>query len=72
MKFSSASYAGGLVSICSAITLSEVGIIAGIVTALLTCCANLVYVRRKDRREQRESDARIACLVQMKVDEVIL
>jgi hypothetical protein len=60
------------VSICSAITLNEVGVIAGIVTALLTCVANLIHLRRKDRREERECDARIARLAHMKTSEVDL
>lgn len=71
MKFSNASYAGGIVSICSAITLSEVGVLVGIITAVLTCIANLVHARRKDRREERESAARIARLATMKANEVL-
>lgn len=56
------SYAGGVVSIASSLTLTDIGVIVGIVTALLTFGVNLIYMHRKDRREQRESDARIARL----------
>lgn len=47
------SYAGGLVSIGASLTLTQWGVIAGIVTALLTFALNAVYMYRKDRREQR-------------------
>ncbi len=53
------SYAGGAVSLGSALTLTEIGIIVGIATAVLTFAINLVYTYRKDRREQTESDARL-------------
>lgn len=55
-----ASYAGGAVSIASSLTLTEIGVIVGIATALLTFIANAIYMYRKDRREQRESEARLA------------
>lgn len=54
------SYAGGLASIVASLTLTEIGVIVGIVTALLTLFVNMVYMYRKDRREQRESDAALA------------
>lgn len=56
------SYAGGAVSIGSALTLTEIGVIVGIITALLTFAINAVYVYRRDQREQRETDATIASL----------
>jgi uncharacterized membrane protein (DUF485 family) len=51
------SYAGGIVSIASSLTLTDVGVIIGIATALLTFVLNAVYMRRKDKREQLESEA---------------
>lgn len=57
------SYAGGAVSIGASLTLTQWGVAAGIVTALLTFALNALYVYRKDRREQRESDARMARLM---------
>lgn len=48
----SASYAGGIVSVASAVTLTDIGVLVGIVTALLTFGLNLFYQRRKDQREE--------------------
>lgn len=56
------SYAGGAVAVASSLTLTEIGIIVGIATALLTFLLNLVYTYRKDRREERETAARLAAL----------
>jgi cbb3-type cytochrome oxidase subunit 3 len=56
------SYAGGIVSIGSALTLTEVGIIVGIATALLTFALNAFYMFRKDCREKAESEARLKLL----------
>lgn len=63
------SYAGGAVSVAASLTLTEVGIIVGIVTALLTFLLNAWYTRRKNAREQmlaelerREREARLAQL----------
>jgi uncharacterized membrane protein (DUF485 family) len=56
------SYAGGAASIGASLTLTEIGVMVGIVTALLTFLINGVYMYRKDRREQRESDAHLAQL----------
>ena len=39
------------------LTLSDLGILVGILTGLLGALVNLIYTWRKDRREQRESDA---------------
>jgi len=58
--FELASYVGGMASIGAALSLTSVGAAVGIVTALLTCLTNTLYTWRRDRREQRESDARLA------------
>jgi uncharacterized membrane protein (DUF485 family) len=50
------SYAGGAVSIGASLTLTQWGVIAGIVTALLTFILNLWYTRQKNAREQRQAD----------------
>lgn len=54
------SYAGSAVSVGASLTLTDIGVIVGIVTALLTFVVNVVYVYRKDRREQRESQAALS------------
>lgn len=54
-----ASYTGGAVSVLSALTLTEVGIIIGIVTALLTFAMNAIYHYRKDRREKEAHEIRL-------------
>ena len=48
------SYLGGAVSIMSALTLTNIGIIVGIATALLTYGTNLVYKARENARAERE------------------
>jgi uncharacterized membrane protein YagU involved in acid resistance len=53
------SYAGAVVAIVASLTLTQWGIIAGIVTALVTCGANVVYMARKDRREERALNAQL-------------
>lgn len=62
------SYAGAGVSATSALTLTDLGIIVGIATALLTFAANLWYQHRKDRREQMlyDLDVRLRCQQQMR------
>lgn len=50
------SYAGGAVSIGASLTLTQWGVIAGIITALLTFGLNAIYMYRKDRREQRQAE----------------
>jgi hypothetical protein len=54
-----ASYTGGGVSVVSALTLTEIGIIVGIATAILTLVINALYTYRKDRREKLETEARL-------------
>lgn len=63
------SYAGGIVSIFSTVTLNEWAILIGIATAVLTFFINVWHTRRKDAREQRlldlaeqEARARLAAL----------
>ena len=63
------SYAGGAASIAASLTLAQWGVIAGIITALLTFALNLWYTRQKNARErrqaelaERESKARLAAL----------
>jgi uncharacterized membrane protein (DUF485 family) len=56
------SLAGSATAIGSTLTLTDWGVIIGIGTALLTFAINVIYMVRKDRREQRESDAAIAKL----------
>jgi protein-S-isoprenylcysteine O-methyltransferase Ste14 len=53
------SYAGAVVAIVASLTLTQWGVIAGIVTALVTCAANVVYMARKDRREERALSAQL-------------
>lgn len=50
------SYAGATVSIGTSLTLTQWGIVVGIVTALLTFALNVIYLHRKDKREQRQAD----------------
>lgn len=39
------------------LTLADIGALIGMVSALLSTLGNLLYTWRKDRREQRDSDA---------------
>ena len=50
------SYAGAVGSVAAAMTLTQWGVIAGIVTALLTCAFNFAYLRRRDMREETLAD----------------
>ena len=54
---SGVSYAGGAVSVAAGLTLTEWGIIVGIVTALLTFLANQLWQARKYRMELRMQEA---------------
>ncbi|MFC4932528.1 HP1 family phage holin [Massilia sp. GCM10023247] len=47
---------GALASFFTFFTLAEWSVLAGIVTALVTCIANVAYMRRKDAREQRQAE----------------
>jgi len=53
------SYAGAIVAIVASLTLTQWGVIAGIITALVTCAANLFYMARKDQREERALNAQL-------------
>lgn len=52
------SVAGGVTAIGASLTLTQIGVIVGIVTALLTFGLNAIYMYRKDKREERETAAR--------------
>ena len=54
-----ASYAGSGVALTSSLTLTDIGVIVGILTAVLTFALNAFFMWRKDQREQRESAARL-------------
>ena len=54
------SYAAGMASVGMSLTLSDVSTAVGIVVAVLTFVVNGIFAYRRDRREQRESDARLA------------
>ena len=63
------SYVSAIGSILASFTLGEWSVLAGIVTAVVTCLSNVAYMRRKDAREQRqaelamrETEARLAAL----------
>jgi CDP-diglyceride synthetase len=56
------SYAGAVVAIVASLTLTQWGIIVGIVTALATFFLNWFYIQRRDQREQRETEATLARL----------
>lgn len=56
------SYAGAATSIGASLTLTEIGVIVGIVTALLTFGMNAFYMWRRDKREQERNDAELARL----------
>ncbi|SDG85856.1 Bacteriophage holin family HP1 [Pseudomonas flavescens] len=46
------SYIGAVLSIIGGMTLTDWGIVVGIITALLTFGANMYYQRQKNAREQ--------------------
>lgn len=50
------SYAGGVTAIGASLTLTQVGVLVGIFTALLTFLLNAWYTRQKNAREQRLAD----------------
>lgn len=63
------SVAGGVTSIGASLTFTHVGVMVGILTALLTFALNYWYMRRKEAREsmladleRRERELRIAQL----------
>lgn len=58
-SITAASYSGGVVSIFSAMTLTDWGIVTGIVTAIATFTLNVWWGMRRDRREQQAHDMAI-------------
>lgn len=57
-----AQYAAGVTAVGLSLTLGQVSTIVGIVTALATVVMNGIFTYRRDRREQRESEAKLARL----------
>jgi preprotein translocase subunit SecG len=53
------SYAGGATAVGASLTLTQVGVIVGIVTALLTFALNAYYTYHKNKREQRLADLEV-------------
>lgn len=67
------SYAGAAVSVIFSLTLTEWGVIVGILTALITLAANQLWQIRKDRREayaQAASDRRAQQLHDLEVQRI--
>lgn len=58
------SYAGAGASVIAGFTLTEWGIIVGIVTAVATLGANLIYQHRKDLRERQLHELEVRRLCQ--------
>jgi uncharacterized membrane protein (DUF485 family) len=56
------SYAGAGASVIAGLTLTEWGIIVGIVTAVLTFAANIIYQHRKDKRETLLHEAQLRAI----------
>lgn len=56
LRLVDASYA----ELIGSFTLADAAVLVGIATGLLSALVNLVYTWRKDRREQRASDAALA------------
>jgi hypothetical protein len=54
-----ASYTGSGVALASSLTLTDIGVIVGIATAMATFGLNAFFMWRKDRRDQRESEERL-------------
>lgn len=57
-----ATWLSSVIAMCGTLTLADLSVMVGILTTVLTLVMNLVYTYRKDRREQRESDAAVARL----------
>jgi hypothetical protein len=58
-SFEATSIAGAVGSIGASLTLERIGVIVGIVTALVTCAANVIYRARRDHREERALAAQL-------------
>ena len=65
-----ASYIGGIFSVAAGLTLTEWGIIVGIVTALLTFLAGQLWLRkfRMEQRIQEAADARASRIHALEVE----
>lgn len=50
---SASSYAGAVVSVIAGLTLTDWGIVVGIITASVTFLLNIIYHQRNDARRQR-------------------
>ncbi len=59
---SAASYGGAAFSVFSGLTMTDWGVFVGIVTAIATLAANLIYQWRRDRREKIAHELHIARL----------
>lgn len=55
-----ASYAGGATSVVSALTLTDIGIIVGIITAIATFAFNVWYRHRHFKLEEQDRKDRLA------------
>jgi len=53
-------YFTGAASIGASLTLTDIGAVVGIAIAVLGFLVNTIVTYRRDRREQRESDAKLA------------
>lgn len=65
------SYFGAAFSVGAALTLTQWGILVGILTAIITAIGNIVFQRRRDKREviqlalaEKESEMRMAVFMQ--------
>lgn len=56
------SYAGAATSIGASLTLTDIGVIVGILTALVTAGLNAYFGYQRNKREQAESDARLQAM----------
>lgn len=55
-----ASYGGAAASMAAGLTLQDYGVLIGIFTALVTCCAHIYFSARRSQLEERVANARIA------------
>jgi hypothetical protein len=55
-----ASYGGAAASMAAGLTLQDYGVLVGIFTALVTCCAHIYFSSRRAELEDRVASARIA------------
>lgn len=70
-SITAASYSGGAVSIFSAMTLTDFGILVGIITALATFGLNVWWGMRRDRREQQAHDLALSGFERRQRDEPV-